>query len=425
MLRLNHAIFKQLQRKKKRLHLLFFENVLRAGIIIFCVIVALSGYEGFTKLYRFIFSGTVVLTGVVGLACQDILKDILAGVLISLCRPFDVGDRVLINDIEKPCVVEDMTVRHVVLKTMDGIRYLIPNSEINNKLITNTSYHQKLRGTFIKIPVAYSADLRKAIEVTRKVVRDCPFTFPNNENNDDLDNYGEVYVVGYDSSSVTLETTIWTEPSMDNFLACSEIRLSIIEAFRKNGVEIPYNYTNVILKEQKDDIQYITPVQRDITSKSDIITVTNYRKELPECLKHVKKFQEFYKFDIKWDTLNLLVEELLMFSNRILPREKMDFWMEANMRRIKFCLQTTGIIKVSKLMKLVNKNKNVKLPDVLIARLRLMVKKDIEPDGWLFDSDSIGGEDDMIEKKLLMAYADSLKIGVIDKHLTIAVIKNL
>ena len=118
----------------------------------------------------------------------------------------------------------------------DNVRYIIPNSTISGMLVTNTSYHQRLRGTFIKVPIAYTADVRKAIGIIREVVMQCPYTFPNNPANEDLGGYGEVYLMSYDENSLNLETTIWTEPSMDNFLAASEIRIRILEAFRNNDL---------------------------------------------------------------------------------------------------------------------------------------------------------------------------------------------
>ena len=116
LIRLVSVFFQRLQRKQKKLHLRFFENVIRVVIILVSVLFIFSGIDGVSRIYRLVFGSTVVLTGVLGLAAQHVLRDIFAGVALSISQPFEIGDRILLSDIEKPCVVEDMTMRHVVLK---------------------------------------------------------------------------------------------------------------------------------------------------------------------------------------------------------------------------------------------------------------------------------------------------------------------
>lgn len=422
--RLVSFIFERLQRNQKKLHLRFFENVIRAAIIVYFVLVAFSGMEGIERIYRLVFSSSVVLTGIVGLAAQNILRDIFAGVMLSISKPFEIGDRVLLSDLDKPCVVEDMTMRHVVLKTMDNIRYIIPNSEINDKIITNTSYHQKLRGTFITVPVAYTADVRKAVAIVREVIERCPYTFPNNPGNDDLGGYGEVYLMSYDDSVLKLETTIWTEPSMDNFLACSEIRMRILEAFRENGIEIPYNYTNVILKEDEapDIDSFMTPVMRDITVKSDEVMIEDYKSDLAECIDKARQYCDYHDIaggdEMK---VELLTEELLAFSASLLKNTKVSFWVEGNRQKLRLSVRTQNEFGKKKQRKLVNRTEDLPLAKQFLANLKISLSGKIAPEGWLFESQSFKGDD--LEKQLLLAYADDIRIGIIDKHLVIIVTK--
>ncbi|MBQ7677552.1 MAG: mechanosensitive ion channel, partial [Lachnospiraceae bacterium] len=117
LLNINSAIFKRLQVHQKKLHLRFFENVIRIVIVIFLLLWAFSETDMGHRLYQMAFGSTVVLTGVLGLAGKDVLQDIFAGIMLSIGRPFEIGDRILINGVDKACSVEDMTLRHVVLRT--------------------------------------------------------------------------------------------------------------------------------------------------------------------------------------------------------------------------------------------------------------------------------------------------------------------
>lgn len=426
LIRLVSVFFKRLQRKQKKLHLRFLENVIRVVIILVFVLFIFSGVDGISRVYRLVFGSTVVLTGVLGLAAQHVLRDIFAGVMLSVSRPFEIGDRILLSDVEKPCVVEDMTMRHVVLKTMDNIRYIIPNSAINDMTITNTSYHQQMRGTFITVPIAYTADARKAIAVMREVIERCPYTFPNNPGNEDLGGYGEIYLMSYNENALNLETTIWTEPSMDNFLACSEIRLGILEAFREHDIEIPYEYMNVIMKkdETPDAGVYTEAVTRDITVKSDEVLIEDYQSQLPECTDKVRQYCDYHGIDDGTGMkIELLTEELLAFSSSLLKHTKSQFWIEGNRQEIRLSVRSEREFSKKRQLRLISRAGELPLAHQFLANLKISLSANIEPTGWLFESQSLKGDD--LEKQLLTAYSDDIRIGIIDKHLVILVTKRL
>ena len=42
------------------------------------------------------------------------------------------------------------------------------------------------------------------------------------------------------ADGVALKTTVWTKTLDDNFQACSDIRIKLIEEFQKNNIVIPY-----------------------------------------------------------------------------------------------------------------------------------------------------------------------------------------
>ena len=64
LIRLVSVFFKRLQRKQKKLHLRFLENVIRVVIILVFVLFIFSGIDGISRIYRLVFGSTVVLTGV-------------------------------------------------------------------------------------------------------------------------------------------------------------------------------------------------------------------------------------------------------------------------------------------------------------------------------------------------------------------------
>ena len=62
------------------------------------------------------------------LAFQDLLHDIIAGIFMSIRRPFDAGHQVSINGFEG--TVESINLREVGLVGFDGVRVHIPNAGV-------------------------------------------------------------------------------------------------------------------------------------------------------------------------------------------------------------------------------------------------------------------------------------------------------
>jgi small-conductance mechanosensitive channel len=75
-----------------------------------------------------VLSGAGVLTIAVGFAFQDILQNLLAGVLLLFRQPFRGGDQVQVGEVVG--TVEEINIRETVVTTFDGRRVLIPNATV-------------------------------------------------------------------------------------------------------------------------------------------------------------------------------------------------------------------------------------------------------------------------------------------------------
>ncbi len=438
--KINDYVFQKADNGSNKIHLKFLRRLFKGLIIITAIIFAVTGFKGFDKLYGLAFGSSVVITAVLGIIGKDIFQDVLAGMMISIYRPFNIGDRVLLTDIDKPCVVDDMTGRHVVLKTMDNICYIIPNSLINAKIILNTSYHHgNLRGTFIKFHIAYSSDIRLAIHLIREAVKNCPHTLPNNEKNDDLDGYGDVYLMGFTVSAYELETTIWTASDTDNFLACSEVRIAVIEQFRQNNIEIPYDYINVIQRDMKN-----TPIEasdnvgkRNVKIRTDRIQITVFEKGLQECLNKSEQYAEYYGLSQKGArTLRLITEELLGFSQRLFPKNVYEFWISGTAERVKVHILVKNVAVTSltadELSALSTNDKlNMDVMDNIKYRIYSCIKNfgknndSGNDESWLWKSEDEKGENSDLERVILIKITDSINIGTRNNNVHIVAYKNL
>jgi small-conductance mechanosensitive channel len=95
----------------------------------------------------------------VGFAFRDILQNFLAGILILLAEPFRIGDQIVVKNFEG--TVQDIQTRATTIKTYDGRRIVIPNSELFTESVTvNTAFDS--RRLQYDIGIGYGDDIDQA-----------------------------------------------------------------------------------------------------------------------------------------------------------------------------------------------------------------------------------------------------------------------
>ena len=89
------------------------------------------------------------------------------------------------------------------------------------------------------------------MEVIKNVVIECPYSVEGKPSKDGEMEYGPVYFIGFADSSLTMATTVYYEPTVPTEVIKNDINMRINTAFRENHIEIPYNYLNVVMQEDR------------------------------------------------------------------------------------------------------------------------------------------------------------------------------
>lgn len=236
--------FRGIQKKQEGLNLAFFERITSAAILIVGTIIAFSVFGGISSVWKTLLGGTAIISTVLAFAAQDAIKDILAGLMISVYKPFEVGNRIELED-GTAGVVRDITMRHVVIQTLDTQRTVIPNSKLNAMSIKNFSYHSRSRSIQFQFHIAYNSDVEKAIQVIREAVMESEYSIPGKDTPDGKD-YAQVYFMAFEESSLRLATTVYFKPTAASEVVMTDINLRVRRALNENGIEIPYPYIHVI-----------------------------------------------------------------------------------------------------------------------------------------------------------------------------------
>lgn len=112
-----------------------------------------------------------VSTVAIGLAFQDILRNILAGIWLLLERPFRLGDNITVE--EQSGVVQTITLRTTTLKTGDGRLAVVPNLTAFNNPVVNASTYQ-LRQFAVSVRIDEDADLEKSLSAVGTALQGTP-----------------------------------------------------------------------------------------------------------------------------------------------------------------------------------------------------------------------------------------------------------
>lgn len=195
-------------------------------------IVAVFGTFSFwgIQLSNLLF-GAGVLGVILGLAFQSTLGSILAGFVLMLSRPFEVGHWVRIGEHEG--FVTEITINHVRLRNLDGEHVVLPNEAVGDRTIINRSMEGKLRQR-IEVGVDYTVDPEHAESVAREAMSDLDeiMTQPA----------PQVFPTQFDDSAVVLELRFWiNNPTPQRkWRAVQAVIHGVKTKFREEGVKIPF-----------------------------------------------------------------------------------------------------------------------------------------------------------------------------------------
>jgi small conductance mechanosensitive channel len=216
-----------------------------AVIIIFRSIPALRDY-GTTLL-----TGAGILAAIVGFASQSAFSNIISGIFLVIFKPFSVGDRILVGQLYTGDV-EDITLRHTVIKDFENRRIVIPNTVISNETIINSTLTDERICIFLLINISFESNIDKAIGIIREEAMKHPFCVDNREP-EDLDK-GEpqvkLRVLGFTDFATQLRASIWANNPTEGFEMKCDLNKSIKERFDKEGIELPYPHRTIITKNQ-------------------------------------------------------------------------------------------------------------------------------------------------------------------------------
>lgn len=190
-----------------------------------------------------IIAGAGILAIAVGFAAQQALGNIISGVFIVISKPYQINDRITLDETAGlRGVVEDISLRHTVIRNFENQRIIIPNSIISNQVLVNSSFEDPKVCRFVEIGVSYSSDLDLAKKIMAEEVENHPLNIDNRTPADIEDGVPRVTVriIAMLESSITLRAWAWSEDAANGFILTCDVLESIKKRFDREGIVIPF-----------------------------------------------------------------------------------------------------------------------------------------------------------------------------------------
>ncbi|MGB6038026.1 MAG: mechanosensitive ion channel family protein [Cryomorphaceae bacterium] len=231
-------------------HYVFLKNALRFLIILVALIVILYTIPELKELGLSLFAGAGIIAAIIGFASQAAFSNIVSGIFLVVFKPFRVGDVVKVSK-DMLGIVEDITLRHTIIKDFENKRYVIPNSMIDSEVIHNSAIREEEVGNFLFIHVGFDTDLDLAISLIQDEAEKHPILMdPRTEEEKRKEAPKvEVRVLGWREYYYELRAVCWSKDHISGFELKTDLYKSISERFRKEGIDIPVPAQNIKLKD--------------------------------------------------------------------------------------------------------------------------------------------------------------------------------
>ena len=182
----------------------------------------------------------------IGFAAKDTLSNMIAGVLLIIDRPFEIGDRIEVWSAPAGSAtwgdVIDIGLRATKIRTTDHIIIVIPNNEIMRRDIINYTLMSESIRVRVNIGVAYDTDIPKAKKIILEVADSAEWI--------SKDPPPKVVVRNFGESSVDLQLRVWIAEARRRMETISFITDKVKEAFDNEGVEIPYPKRDIYIHQE-------------------------------------------------------------------------------------------------------------------------------------------------------------------------------
>ena len=206
----------------------------------------------FKTVAHTLLTGAGIVAIVAGLASQQVLSNITSGLFMVIFKPFRINDRITIRD-SLTGTVEDMTLRHTVIRDFNNNRIIVPNSVMGGEIIVNTHLGESKVCQRIDIGISYGSDIDQALAIIKEVVAAHPEAL-HPDTSEVLGGESEsvaAQVISLADSAVVIRFWVWVVDAGTGFRVQGDMLKQLKARFDASGIAIPFAQRTVWLANAK------------------------------------------------------------------------------------------------------------------------------------------------------------------------------
>jgi len=164
----------------------------------------------------------------IGFGLQNLVNNLVSGIIIAFERPIQIGDTIEISG--KTGTVQEIGVRSSQISNGEGANIIVPNGDLLSQQLINWTMHNRNKRIKISLSVPYQSDFRKA--------RDLVLEELNKNQKIMRDPKPAVTVDTFANNAVNFEVKFWVPDMSEVGTIRNELMLDIISTFAKNNITI-------------------------------------------------------------------------------------------------------------------------------------------------------------------------------------------
>ncbi len=249
----------------------FIKHSLRAIIYVIGIMVAVYHIPALRNVSKSLLAGAGILALAIGLASQQALSNIISGLFIVVFKPFNVKDHLFI-DRDIFGIVEDITLRHTILRTPENRRMVVPNSLISQQVIVNAQLNDLKICKFIEITIGYNEDVDLAMQLIQQIITNHPLCIDNRNADDIVKGKPRVRVkiIQLEESGIRLRAWAWTANNNDAIDLTFDMNYTLLKTFKQHNILILYPHRVLIFPDTyKNNTNLHAPPPKSETKEDD------------------------------------------------------------------------------------------------------------------------------------------------------------
>lgn len=251
-----HIIQKKKLQESDTTNLRFLRYVVVFGIYFAGFLLAILAFPSLRGIAQTALGGAGIVAVIAAIASQEALANVIGGLFIISFKPFKVGDTVMLADTMEG-VVADITLRHTVIRNYENKMIVIPNAIINKEKLVNFNLGELKCCERIEIGISYDSDIDLAKKIMQEACEHHPLILDNRSMWEKEQGAPVVRtaVTRLNDFSVTIRAWAWAKDYGDAVSLRFDILESVKKRFDKEGIEIPFPYRTVVLKNREESRQ--------------------------------------------------------------------------------------------------------------------------------------------------------------------------